>query len=124
MNEKVRYRLKEDTPDFKFFEEMANRSLVPYRFYHNYSLNNCCKVIEKRMESRNLVMTKQSGNIIALLDYMSKYFFRENTLYAKCQQFITMTKYLRVTNEFNITIENGFMHLFKSLFIDLLCGVK
>jgi len=104
ITEKVKYKLNQNVPDFKFVEDMANRSLAPYSFYHTYSLNNCCKVIVKRIENKSLIILRQSENTIELLKHMQGYFFFKNNLYANCQQLITMINYLRVTNEFNITI--------------------
>lgn len=56
------------------------------------------------MQSDQLVIIKQTINSIELLKHMKTYFFKTNTFYEKCQQFLRLTRYIRVTNRKDITI--------------------
>lgn len=97
-----------------------SKELIPYAFYYNYCYNIACIIISKRLTYNSLIIIKQNANISHLFTRMKAYFFYDKDLYKSCSQFLQLTKLIRVINEQNINIEDGFSYLYKPYFLQSL----
>lgn len=124
MLERISGKLNSNSFDFRFLEEIMSKELIPYAFYHNYCLNVSCIVVSKKLQQNQLVVIKQTPVMPQLFAHMKDYFFHKKDLYENCSQLLRLMQVVRVINTQGMSVEDGFAHLFKPYFLQVLEQVE
>ena len=95
-----------------------SKELIPYNFYHNYCYNIIFHVISTRMQENSLIIFKQTEHLPELFNHMKNFFSRN--IYENCQQFIKFMKNIRIVNQDDLCIDDGFAYLFRPFFLRIL----
>lgn len=117
MLERIAGKLRSNSFDFRFLEEILGKELIPYSFYRHYCLNVACLVLSKRLQQQELVVLRQASALPQLLAHMQQYFFSSRDLYENCSQLLRLMQVVRVVNAQGQSVEDGFALLFRPYFL-------